>query len=123
MQNHPRYHVFAALKAQVASGNLGRKSGQGFIHPAKTEAKSNAEIALRIEATLINEAAWLLAEGGTTAQGIDTAMKLGLNFPRGPFEALAQHGTETVVNTLQSLAAKAPEALKPRYAPAPYLIR
>ncbi len=123
MQNHPRYHVFAALKAQVASGHLGRKSGQGFIHPAQTTAKANPEIALRIESTLINEAAWLLAEGGTTPEGIDTAMKLGLNFPRGPFETLAQHTTQKILATLQALAAKAPDALKPRYAPAPSLTR
>ncbi len=123
MQNHPRYHVFAALKAQVASGNLGRKSGQGFLYPAQTTAKAKPEIALRIEATLINEAAWLLHEGGTTPEGIDAAMKLGLNFPRGPFEALALHTTPQVLTTLQSLAAKAPEALKSRYAPAPFLTR
>ncbi|MDZ4391478.1 3-hydroxyacyl-CoA dehydrogenase [Cypionkella sp.] len=123
MQNHPRYHVFPALKAQVASGNLGRKSGQGFIHPAQTLPKTNPEIALRIESTLINEAAWLLNEGGTAPDGIDTAMKLGLNFPRGPFEALAQHTAPKVLATLQSLAAQAPANLKPRYAPAPYLIR
>ncbi|GLS87916.1 hypothetical protein GCM10010873_28900 [Cypionkella aquatica] len=123
MQNHPRYRVFPALKAQVASGHLGRKSGQGFIHPAKTEPKANAEIALRIDSTLINEAAWLLAEGGTTPEGIDTAMKLGLNFPRGPFEALELHTAPKVLATLQTLAVKAPAPLQPRYAPAPFLIR
>ncbi|MDZ4311892.1 MAG: 3-hydroxyacyl-CoA dehydrogenase NAD-binding domain-containing protein [Cypionkella sp.] len=123
MQNHPRYHVFPALKAQVASGNLGRKSGQGFIHPAQTLPKTNPEIALRIESTLINEAAWLLNEGGATPEGIDTAMKLGLNFPRGPFEALAQHTAAKVLAILQSLAAQAPANLKLRYAPAPFLTR
>jgi 3-hydroxybutyryl-CoA dehydrogenase len=123
MQNHPRYHVFAALKAQVASGSLGRKSSQGFLYPAQAIAKANPKIALRIEATLVNEAAWLLAEGGTTPEGIDTALKLGLNFPRGPFETLALHTTPKVLATLQSLAENAPEALKPRYAPAPFLTR
>lgn len=123
MQNHPRYHVFPALKAQVSSGNLGRKTGQGFIHPAQTAAKANPEIALRVESTLINEAAWLLHEGGTTPEGIDTAMKLGLNFPRGPFECLALRTPAKILKTLQSLAALAPANLKPRYAPAPFLIR
>lgn len=123
MQKHPRYHVFPILTAQVASGDLGRKTGKGFIYPTESTAKANPDIALRIESTLINEAAWLLAEGGTTPEGIDTAMKLGLNFPRGPFEALALHGRATVLATLQNLGQKAPEALKPRYAPAPFLIR
>jgi 3-hydroxybutyryl-CoA dehydrogenase len=123
MGHHPRYHVFAALEAQVAAGRLGRKSGQGFLHPAQPgPAPADAEvIALRIEATLINEAHWLLSEGGTTATGIDTAMKLGLNFPRGPFEALAHHGRAAVVQTLSALQAAAPEAMKDRYTPAPGL--
>lgn len=123
MQKHPRYHVFPILTAQVASGDLGRKTGRGFIFPTVSTPEANPEIALRVESTLINEAAWLLAEGGTTPEGIDTAMKLGLNFPRGPFEALALHGRATVLATLQSLGQKAPEALKPRYAPAPFLTR
>ena len=123
MQNHPRYHVFPALEAQVVSGHLGRKSGEGFIFPAQITPNANPDIALRIESTLINEAAWLLNEGGTTPEGIDTAMKLGLNFPRGPFEALALHTAPKVRATLQALAAKAPDTLKPRYAPAPFLTR
>ena len=123
MGHHPRYHVFAALEAQVATGHLGRKSGQGFLHPAQPgpAPADAAAIALRIEATLINEAHWLLSEGGTTATGIDTAMKLGLNFPRGPFEALAYHGRAAVVQTLSALQAAAPEAMKDRYTPAPGL--
>lgn len=121
MANHPRYHIFPALRAQVDSGHLGRKTGQGFLFPTATIAQANPAIALRIEATLINEAAWLLAEGGTTPEGIDTAMKLGLNFPRGPFEALAQHGKPAVIKALANLAAAAPDVLKLRYSPAPYL--
>ncbi len=124
MGHHPRYHVFPALQAQVAQGHLGRKSGQGFLHPAQPgpAPADAAQIALRIEATLINEAHWLLSEGGTTAAGIDTAMKLGLNFPRGPFEALALHGRAAVLAMLAALQAAAPEAMKPRYTPAPGLL-
>ena len=121
MQAHPRYHIFTALTAQVASGHLGRKSGQGFVFPLETKPQANPEIVQRIEATLINEAAWLLSEGGTTAQGIDTAMKLGLNFPRGPFEALAQHGKAEIIAVLAALEAAAPQPLKTRYQPAPNL--
>ncbi|MGL4235861.1 3-hydroxyacyl-CoA dehydrogenase NAD-binding domain-containing protein [Tabrizicola sp.] len=123
MANHPRYHPFDGLKAQVASGNLGRKTGHGFTFPAPSaspppDAKA---IALRIEATLINEAHFLLAEGGATSDGIDTAMRLGLNFPRGPFEALALHGKPAILAELARLRVVAPEVLKPRYDPAPLL--
>lgn len=123
MGGHPRYHVFDALRAQVAAGQLGRKTGRGFVVPeASVPAPPDAEaIALRIEATLANEAHWLLSEGGTTPEGIDTAMRLGLNFPRGPFEALARHGRTTILTELARLRDAASMALKPRYDPAPGL--
>ncbi len=117
--HHPRYHVFDVLKAQVAAGHLGRKTGRGFLFPDVPAAapKDAAEIALRIEATLANEAAWLLSEGGVTSEGIDKALKLGLNFPRGPFEAAALHHADLVRETLERLEAAAPPHLKTRYLP------
>ena len=123
MGQHPRYLPFPALRNQVASGSLGRKTGKGFVFPDKPGGPPpDADaIALRIEATLVNEAHWLLAEGGTTPEGIDTALRLGLNFPRGPFEALARHGRPAILTELARLRAAAPEALKPRYDPAPLL--
>jgi 3-hydroxybutyryl-CoA dehydrogenase len=121
MADHPRYHVFAALRAQVAKGDLGRKTGRGFVMGDAPAPPDAAAIALRIEATLVNEAAWLLAEGGVSADDIDTAMRLGLNFPRGPFEVLAGYGVATVRETLAALEADAPAHLKGRYAAAPLL--
>jgi 3-hydroxybutyryl-CoA dehydrogenase len=121
MGGHARYHVFRALRNQVARGDLGRKTGRGFVHPADPvlPPPDAADIALRIEAALANEAAWLLSEGGVTADGIDTALKLGLNFPRGPFEAKARHGADRIRATLLALEANAPSHLQRRYLPAP----
>ena len=123
MGNHPRYHVFDALRVAVAAGRLGRKSGTGFIHPgpAASPPADAAGIALRIEATLINEAGFLLAETALAPQDIDTALTLGLNVPRGPCAALKSHGTPRILAVLAALAADAPPALKPRYHPAPIL--
>jgi 3-hydroxybutyryl-CoA dehydrogenase len=121
MGGHPRYHVFSALKDQVARGDLGRKTGRGFVTPGDpVPAPSDADmIALRIEAALANEAAWLRSDGGVTAKDIDTAMRLGLNFPHGPFEAAARHGPARITATLGALEAAAPAHLKSRYLPAP----
>ena len=80
-----------------------------------------AALQLRIEATLVNEACWLLAEGGVSAQAIDTAMKSGLNFPRGPFEVLARQGAAAVVGELRRLQGLAPPELRARYDLAPEL--
>jgi 3-hydroxybutyryl-CoA dehydrogenase len=123
MNNHPRYYVFDALKAQVASGELGRKTGRGFIYPSTSDApaKASPEIALQIESALINEAASLLEEGGLTPAQIDEAMKLGLNFPRGPFETLQIHGIDKVKSTLRTLEHMAPQHLKTRYVISPAL--
>lgn len=117
MNRHPRYHVFDALKRQVASGKLGRKSGQGFVFPgtAGPAPADAAGISLRIEAVLANEAASLLQAGGVSAASIDTAMKLGMNFPRGPFEAARALGLENVRATLRTLENLAPRHLKGRY--------
>ena len=120
MGRHPRYLPFDALNLRVERGDLGRKSGRGFVHPATVTAVQNDAIALRIEATLINEACFLAAEG-VAPQGIDTAMRLGLNFPHGPFEALQGYGKARILVTLAALEAKAPPHLKTRYLPAPYL--
>ena len=109
---HPRYFPFAALRRRVASGHLGRKSGVGFLYPdAPASAPADAaSIILRIEAMLVNEAGWLLAEQAVAARDIDTALKLGLNFPRGPFEMLDLHGTAKV---RQTLASNTPPGLEP----------
>jgi 3-hydroxybutyryl-CoA dehydrogenase len=123
MGGHPRYHVFKALRAQVARGDLGRKTGRGFVYPAEgADPPGDAEtIVLRIEAVLANEAAWLLAEGGTTAEGINQAMMLGLNFPRGPLDGLRRHGLARILDALAKLEAQAPPHLRGRYAPSPAL--
>ena len=120
---HPRYRVFDALRAAVAAGRLGRKSGQGFLVPGTMPPPpaDAAAIAERIEAVLVNEAGWLLAEGGVGAADIDTALKLGLNFPRGPFAAATLHGKARLAEVLAQLEARAPTALKTRYLPCPWL--
>ena len=121
MARHPRYLPFPALAAQVASGNLGRKTGQGFVFPNTSTAARNDAIALRIEAAMINEACWLRVEGNITSDAIDTALKLAMNFPRGPFESLAIHTRPRILATLHALEAAAPPHLKTRYLPAPFL--
>ena len=123
LDRHPRYFPFAALRRRVLSGHLGRKSGMGFVHPdAPGAPPADAEaIALRIETALVNEAGWLLAGGDVTAGDIDTAMRLGLNFPRGPFEMLAAQGAARIRDTLAALGRAAPAHLAGRYDPAPIL--
>ncbi len=123
MANHPRYHVFQALRDQVQRGNLGRKTGSGFVTGQPDDPTTGADdsIVLRIEATLANEAATLLAEGGVTAEATDKALRLGLNFPRGPFESARRWGLPRIRAELIRLERRAPEHLKTRYTISPAL--
>jgi 3-hydroxybutyryl-CoA dehydrogenase len=122
MGRHPRYQVFDRLRAQVAAGALGVKAGRGFLYPDPPgAAPPDADaLALRIEAVLANEAASLAAEG-VAPEAIDTALRLGLNLPRGPFEAARARGPDRIRAELARLAAAAPPALDGRYALQPLL--
>jgi len=57
----------------------------------------------RIITMIINEAAFLLQEEGATQKGIDTAMKLGTNYPFGPLEWADTIGVGTVVEILDAI--------------------
>lgn len=71
----------------------------------------------RISALVGNEAFLMLQEGVATAQEIDKAIKLGLNFPMGPFELGDLVGLDTRLNNLKYLH----EKLGEKYRPAPLL--
>jgi 3-hydroxybutyryl-CoA dehydrogenase len=57
----------------------------------------------RTVAMLINEAADAVHQGVCTEAGADTAMKLGVNYPAGPFEWLAAWDARAVVHLLDAL--------------------
>ncbi len=59
----------------------------------------------RTIAMLVNEGADAVWQGVCDEAGADTAMKLGVNYPAGPFEWLAQLGAPTVVELLDGLFA------------------
>lgn len=57
----------------------------------------------RIICMIINEAFYTVQEGTANAKDIDTAMKLGTNYPKGPFEFLDLMGIKNVYNTLNAV--------------------
>ncbi|MCM3666430.1 3-hydroxyacyl-CoA dehydrogenase [Mesobacillus subterraneus] len=71
----------------------------------------------RISALVGNEAFYMLQEGVGTAEEIDKAIKLGLNYPMGPFELGDLVGLDTRLNNLKYLH----EKLGGKYRPAPLL--
>ncbi|QED47681.1 3-hydroxyacyl-CoA dehydrogenase [Cytobacillus dafuensis] len=71
----------------------------------------------RISALVGNEAFYMLQEGVATPEEIDKAIKLGLNYPMGPFELGDLVGLDTRLNNLKYLHSKLGE----KYRPAPLL--
>ncbi len=73
--------------------------------------------AARIIAMIINEAFFALGDDVSTKAAMDTAMKLGTNYPYGPFEWAEKIGIENIFSLLQKLSLQ-----NKRYQPAPALV-
>jgi 3-hydroxybutyryl-CoA dehydrogenase len=61
-------------------------------------------ISARVVSMIINEAFFALEEKISTKDEIDTAMKLGTNYPYGPFEWCKMIGAPSVLNLLEILS-------------------
>jgi 3-hydroxybutyryl-CoA dehydrogenase len=61
-------------------------------------------IAPRIIAMIVNEAYFGLADGISTKEDIDVAMKLGTNYPFGPFEWSEKIGLHSIYKLLERLS-------------------
>jgi 3-hydroxybutyryl-CoA dehydrogenase len=62
-------------------------------------------VVARTVAMLINEAADAVQQGVCSPEAADSAMKLGVNYPAGPFEWLARWSAHEVVALLDALDA------------------
>jgi 3-hydroxybutyryl-CoA dehydrogenase len=60
-------------------------------------------VVARTVAMPINEAADAVLQGVCSAADVDAAMKVGVNYPAGPFDWLSLLGAEAVVNVIRSL--------------------
>ena len=77
-------------------------------------------VVARTVAMLVNEAADAVLQGVCNPEGADAAMKLGVNYPRGPFEWLASWSVAGVTGVLEALDA---EYRGERYRVSPWLRR
>ncbi|HEY8170147.1 MAG TPA: 3-hydroxyacyl-CoA dehydrogenase NAD-binding domain-containing protein [Candidatus Limnocylindria bacterium] len=133
----PRYRPHPLQRTLVESGRLGRKTTGGCYdydadggrgvpwagldrrpsgpRPAALDA---AQIEARILASIVNEASAAVADGVATPDAIDTAMRLGTNWPEGPLGWGERIGLASVVHTLDALHAAVPDG---RYRTTPLL--
>ena len=136
-----RWRPSAIQERLVEEGRLGRKSGRGFyeygdgphrepdpdlgiesptLDPAElAKIDPVAETVLtRLFAQIANEAAFALEEEVGSPADMDTAMRLGFNWPRGPLELTELIGAERAAGLLEELRERHGDA----YRPAPGLI-
>lgn len=66
----------------------------------------------RIILQIINEACYTLQEGTATIEDIDNAMKLGTNYPYGPFEWADRIGLDHLVDLFEALVMEDSERYK-----------
>ncbi|CUU05000.1 3-hydroxybutyryl-CoA dehydrogenase [Candidatus Kryptobacter tengchongensis] len=74
-------------------------------------------VTTRVIVPMLNEAMHVLMEGIATAEGIDTAMKLGYNFQMGPLEMADTMGLDEVLTWMETLY----KELGEKYRPCPLL--
>ncbi|HEX5473378.1 MAG TPA: 3-hydroxyacyl-CoA dehydrogenase NAD-binding domain-containing protein [Vicinamibacterales bacterium] len=76
-------------------------------------------ITTRVNASIGNEAFYMLMEGVASARDIDKALKLGLNHPMGPFELVDLVGLDTRLSILDYLH----RSMGEKYRPCPLLVQ
>ncbi len=90
-----RASAACAVEAQAWLSALGYQPQQ--------VADQSALIVARTVAMLINEAADAVQQGVCTVDGANQAMKLGVNYPAGPFDWLAAWSAQGVIDVLNAL--------------------
>jgi 3-hydroxybutyryl-CoA dehydrogenase len=130
----PRYRPAQVQRRVVDAGRLGQKANAGFYdygaegargaswpvlaRSGRVAALDPAQIEARILAAIVNEAASAVADGVAMPEAIDTAMRLGTNWPEGPLAWGERIGLPPVVHTLDALHAAVPDG---RYRVVPLL--
>jgi 3-hydroxybutyryl-CoA dehydrogenase len=105
--------IVAAEQMKESVSSLMEKLGWGFQFVPDLPGMMTA----RIIAMIINEAYFALGDEVSTKEDIDIAMKLGTNYPYGPFEWVEKIGRKNILDLLTKLAET--ESL---YEPAPALL-
>jgi 3-hydroxybutyryl-CoA dehydrogenase len=129
----PRWRPSPIQERMVEEGRLGRKSGRGFydysqeeyrppdpevqverpvLEPGRLEEVAGPLGPLvlhRVAAQIVNEAAYALSDRVASPSDIDTAMRLGWNWPAGPLEFSELLGTARAVEILEGVEGEAYE--------------
>lgn len=134
----PRWRPSPIHERMVASGRLGRKTGRGFYTYEKGEphrprdpdvdaerpifdedeleeiaGPSAPAVLIRLGSTIANEACFALGEQVASEEDINTAMRLGYNWPIGSLEWGERLGWSRALGVLEELRELQGEAYRP----------
>lgn len=93
----------------AACAEVGRRMGKEVV----VVRDSPGFVTSRLNALIGNEAFYLLQEGVASARAIDTAAKVGLNHPLGPFELVDLVGLDVRLSVLEHLHGTLGEKFRP----------
>jgi 3-hydroxybutyryl-CoA dehydrogenase len=112
----PKMKLIELVKTPLTSQNtvdvcteVGRRMGKEVV----LVWESPGFITTRVNALIGNEAFAMLEAGIASAEDIDTALKLGLNHPMGPFELVDLVGLDVRLNILEYLHQTLGEKYRP----------
>ena len=109
--------------AEVAcAGETGKDAAENVLNCLNKKAEWVPDIkgfvSPRVISMIINEAFFALEENVSTKEEIDTAMKLGTNYPYGPFEWAKKIGLKKITALLFELS-----VVEKRYGPSTLLLK
>ncbi|WP_254523198.1 3-hydroxyacyl-CoA dehydrogenase/enoyl-CoA hydratase family protein [Natrinema caseinilyticum] len=121
-----RYEPCPMMEAKVANEEFGQKSGAGFYDyedgdgadVSMDEDLFNETVKERLLAVIANEVAFLVGDDVASPEEIDTAVKLGGRWPKGPAKFADEYGVAALSEALQDAYE---ETGHPRYEPVEYL--
>ena len=111
--------IVQALESGAATLNVIEQVSRQMGKETVLVRESPGFITTRVNASLGNEAFYMLMEGVASARDIDKALKLGLNHPMGPFELVDLVGLDTRLSILEYLQ----RSLGEKYRPCPLLVQ
>jgi len=114
----PLVEIVRGLKTSDETYNLVREFSETLDKTAVEVFEYPGYITTRVIVPMINEAMYILMEGVASAEHIDTAIKLGYNFSKGPLSLADAIGLDELMVWMETLFRELGEA---KYRPCPLL--
>jgi 3-hydroxybutyryl-CoA dehydrogenase len=114
----PLVEIVRGLKTSNETYKLMKEFSETLDKTAVEVFEYPGYITTRVIIPMINEAMYILMEGVASAEHIDTAIKLGYNFPQGPLRLADRIGLDELMLEMETLFRELGES---KYRPCPLL--